>query len=617
MTQSLSADDVFKGLLDFGLFSEKLPPCFSSKGLSDLVLSLVPLPVSDDITTTKTRKLRETTIEQLGTDEGEHFEARLEEEISKAKDNEFAKNLAKYCHDYIRYDVQREINVPRQHGIPHPESYFVQAFFIKKHWLQIDEHCLKPSPKVSRIYVRKPTRRINYNSIEPADSLNEPDQIFEFAYKNSNFEDTTNETEENVAPNTDSTVAVVKQNSTSRLSSPIFKMNSKGPRTTEIEQEELRWKAGAKFLVKADIASCFKSIYTHSIPWALEGFLESKNDRSPKKLGNILDKCTQNLRDGQTNGILIGPHSSSIISEIILTEIDNELIGKGYKKLRRHIDDYEYFAHSHEDAEKFTHDLGLLLHKYELQLNAKKLQIIPLPCVGDNYWSLQLRLYQFPSDRDLEHYDVEKYLNFALTLYEAEGNAAPLKYAIQALPDRLSEHAKIMYVQEAINLALAIPYLAPSLEERVFEEFRHNDIQSQIDHFVPLLIELGIQNIQADTIALGLYYSIRYNVHLKNFENTCNQIINLDNCIATTLALKYAELNDRNAEIRLIREESYKLKSKSKREQDRQWLLIYQAWTINELRGCGQEFLAKLKERNFSFFNQDFILRITRKLSQS
>ena len=33
----LSEDEAFIGLVDYGLFSEKLPPCFTSEGLSDHV----------------------------------------------------------------------------------------------------------------------------------------------------------------------------------------------------------------------------------------------------------------------------------------------------------------------------------------------------------------------------------------------------------------------------------------------------------------------------------------------------------------------------------------------------------------------------------------------------
>lgn len=99
----------------------------------------------------------------------------------------------------------------------------------------------------------------------------------------------------------------------------------------------------------------FPSIYTHSIPWALHGKAVSKKSTSITALaGNLLDKCTQHTRDKQTNGLLIGPHSSNIIAEIILTKIDVELQAKGYKKIARHIDDYAFYAEDFAEAARLS-----------------------------------------------------------------------------------------------------------------------------------------------------------------------------------------------------------------------------------------------------------------------
>ncbi len=42
--------------------------------------------------------------------------------------------------------------------------------------------------------------------------------------------------------------------------------------------------------------------------------------------GNLLDKATHSVRDAQTNGLLIGPHTSNIISELILTSVNSALL---------------------------------------------------------------------------------------------------------------------------------------------------------------------------------------------------------------------------------------------------------------------------------------------------
>ena len=147
----------------------------------------------------------------------------------------------------------------------------------------------------------------------------------------------------------------------------IFEMNYKGVERFHLEENEIQWMAGAKFVVEADIAACFPSIYTHSIPWALHNKDEARKSSSLTKLaGNLLDKCTQNTHDRQTNGLLIGPHASNIISEIILTRIDIELQANKYKKVMRYVDDYRYFADHYEEAELFVKELGLNLRAYEM-----------------------------------------------------------------------------------------------------------------------------------------------------------------------------------------------------------------------------------------------------------
>jgi predicted MPP superfamily phosphohydrolase len=71
------------------------------------------------------------------------------------------------------------------------------------------------------------------------------------------------------------------------------------------------------------------------------------------------------------NSVLIGPHTSNIISEIVLIAIDYELDNKDYK-YTRHVDDYSCFVETHEKTEQFLLDLSSELKKYELTLNHKK-----------------------------------------------------------------------------------------------------------------------------------------------------------------------------------------------------------------------------------------------------
>lgn len=93
---------------------------------------------------------------------------------------------------------------------------------------------------------------------------------------------------------------------------------------------------GKQYVVKCDISTCFPSIYTHSLPWAIMGRDRAKQDREerPDNWANKIDKLLQKVSDGETHGLLIGPHSSNVVSELILTVIDAILYNKGYRFMR-------------------------------------------------------------------------------------------------------------------------------------------------------------------------------------------------------------------------------------------------------------------------------------------
>jgi hypothetical protein len=511
--EKLSPEAVRIGLLDYGLFGEKVPPCFVSKGLAAVAVDVMGVLLDE----TDEQKLR------------------------KSFDNA--------GHDYVRYEALRDINIPRHFGIPHPECYALQALAISKHWKEIAEHCNRPKPAISHVHVR-----------HVGDG-----RIFEMNYKE---------------------VAEKRQ----------------------LEEDEIQWMAGARYLVEADIAACFPSMYTHCIPWALHGKSKSKKTISLTALsGNLLDKCTQNTRDRQTNGLLIGPHASNIVSEIILTRIDTELQAKGYAKIVRHVDDYKFYASTIEEAEGFIRELGLSLRTYEMSLNEKKTQLLNLPRPSDENWILRLNRFIFPAGQDISFSVVRSYLDLALECAQTFGKSTPLKYALKTLaggdePRKLSGRAKRMYAQEAMNLALAFPYLSPLLDEYVFIPYWHAGLTERVAVFSTALARSGVKKIYPDAIAHSVYLALKYQTVLGLSEIELKGLVQLDDCVTNVLLLEYANKQGLKKVQTAIKKRAAMLKADDGREQDKQWLLIYQTWTIAELQGSGQGFLAKLKGQGFEFF---------------
>ena len=503
----LSEDEAFVGLVDYGLFGEKLPPCFTSEGLSD------------------------------------HVPKRLVSLTKGNKEKKLNDLLTKSRHDFIRYESLRDVNIPRQMGVPHPESYIVQCLALKRHWEKVKKHCEQPNTPVSRIYVRKMS------------------------------------------------------------GNHVFRMNYKGKEHFENEEADIINMMGAYYIVRTDISNCFPSIYTHSIPWALHGRSKSKKDRSVLLKGNILDKATQGTRDGQTNGLLIGPHASNVISEIILTRIDDEMIRKRYKRFSRYIDDYTFYAKTHNEAENFIRDLGMQLREYELVLNGKKTEILPMPLPIKKDWVRELNSFPLPDKGAIVRFGtVRSLLDLALKLAHGAETYAVLNYAIKMVPPRLDSRAKRLFVQEAINLALLYPYLCPILDEHVFDKYRYDGIEEVISGFIERLLEIGIQRIYLDAITYALYYSLKYDLQFDIAECELREkIIPVDDCLSNVLLLEYAKRNKIKSIRYAIRKHAKKLKGMETREKDRFWLLIYQLWREKTLNNEGQLFLAELKRKRFSF----------------
>jgi hypothetical protein len=148
----------------------------------------------------------------------------------------------------------------------------------------------------------------------------------------------------------------------------------------------------ARFILKADIAKFFPSVYTHSIAWAFHGKAAAKRSRTDKTLlGNQIDSCFQALQDMQTMGIPVGQDISRVIAEVILADVESRIkLPRGAVGIRS-IDDYEVGFLSEPEAMKFRHDLERELAAYELELNPLKTSVLALPQVLLDTWDAELR----------------------------------------------------------------------------------------------------------------------------------------------------------------------------------------------------------------------------------
>jgi hypothetical protein len=455
--------------------------------------------------------------------------------------------LEKKEHDYIRYENMRNINVPRHLAIPHPLAHVLLCKTLTDNWTKIKKHfrthTTNQSHKISKIHIRK---------------IKHEDKLFE--------------------------------------------MNYKGYFDQAFTDIDLL--IGARYLVNADISNCFPSIYSHSIPWALVSKPVAKTktgNRHSSEWFNQIDFYLRNTKNAETNGILIGPHTSNLISEIVLTVVDYNLKDKGYRYIR-HIDDYTCYCANREEAEQFLIDLSIELKEFELNLNHKKSKISSLPLASLERWVRKLNYYKFSyyrkkKKRYLSINEIEAFLDLCIELMSlSNDNTSILNYGLKILSGKkLEKKAKQYLLKRVHHLVLIYPYLVQVLDKSIFEAFniKNKDIvQIAID-----LFSIGIKTKMYEACSYAIFFSLKYNFELKKIE-VAKEALKSKDCIFLLLVYLY-EKKHKNS----LREFVEKAKELNQDDFDRFWLYIYEVLPANQL----DKTFVQMKRNKVTFIKDGFV----------
>ncbi len=191
------------------------------------------------------------------------------------------------------------------------------------------------------------------------------------------------------------------------------------------------------YQVKTDISRYYTTIYTHIIPWLIDGKNKSrkkKNDMS--LLGNLLDRSVRNTQSGQTMGIPIGPDTSLVISELVACKMD-EIFCEGAKKIKgaRFYDDYILYFKSSVEAEETLKNLQRILADYCLDINEEKTFIEVFPVEFDflNSWSVYLSRFEFREGIGKQRTDLLSYFSMAFDFAQKNSKDTVLKYAVERI----------------------------------------------------------------------------------------------------------------------------------------------------------------------------------------
>lgn len=155
-----------------------------------------------------------------------------------------------------------------------------------------------------------------------------------------------------------------------------------------LSHDHIRLEKKFKYQLSLDVSKCFDSIYTHSMPWAVNTKEIAKEHGRAISFGNDFDRLMQQLNYAETSGICIGPEISRIFAEIILARVDQttsarletvNVTNRADFECRRYVDNYYVFANSKETLDAVQHELSVALREYNLHLNDHKTELAYRP----------------------------------------------------------------------------------------------------------------------------------------------------------------------------------------------------------------------------------------------
>ncbi len=477
----------------------------------------------------------------------------------------------KYTHisGYIKYESMRNINVPRILAIPEPIAYFNLCHCLSENWNELVSYFKDKTEndkfKVSRVHVRQIKQRKYIFTM--GDDYN----LSEIPLK------------------------LVK-----RPIPKIFLMNHKD--LNEDDKAIQKMKIGKRYLVQADISNCFGSIYTHALSWALVGKERGKTERKGH-WHNKIDTFTMNLNNGETHGILIGAHALNIISEIILTAVDNNFSSK-YDYVR-YIDDYSCYVEDYQTAEQFLVDLESELRNFGLTLNHKKTKIINLPISSEEDWIKELKY--FKQGYYYNYNDTVCFLDNAVKLMQTNGNnLAILNYAIKMLSNKNKSKSATEYFLDTIHhLVLIYPYLITLIEKNVFSSI--NDDKQKKEYIKSIsedVYKIGLEKNYYEAIGYALYLSIKYDFKLsatvfEDLKQSRDAILYLLGYLHDKKFINHSSVTKK---YKRLADQLYE------NEFDEFWIFIYEIFPKSKFKKKGANNIdwKNMKEQNVSFLKEDF-----------
>ena len=213
--------------------------------------------------------------------------------------------------------------------------------------------------------------------------------------------------------------------------------------------------SGACGILHIDISEFYKSIYTHTlsaiklgIDDAKKSFLRNSQEEDYRKYV-ALDDRIRRLNGARTNGILVGPYMSRVISEAILARVDIEMREAGFTFVR-YADDYEIAVYKADELEDVISKTVAILERYSFRINNEKTIYEKYPFyMFSNYEKIIRQLVG--KDKTIDSVEVVELFNKFLQM-EKSGEKGAVRYLLKTYKNEYHVEDKQLYASYLLNV---------------------------------------------------------------------------------------------------------------------------------------------------------------------
>jgi len=359
---------------------------------------------------------------------------------------------------------------------------------------------------------------------------------------------------------------------------------------------KLQITSGACGILHIDISEFYRSIYTHTlsaiklgIDGAKEAFLQESQSEDYKKYVNLDDRVRR-LNGARTNGVLVGPYISKVLSEAILAKVDEEFRTEQFVFVR-YADDYEFAIYDESGLEDVKSRIVAILDKYGFRINNEKTFYEKYPFyIFNNYQKIMKRLVG--EGRSIDSVDVIELFNKFLQM-EKDGEKGAVRYLLKTYKNEYLVEDKQLYASYLLNILCNDEKSLGIACNIIIHEYNAERIELN-ETFYNVIVKKIKYEIRKrhDLEVVWLTYLLKYT----NYEMTndlLKEIFKSKNDLAIIIALEEWENQIERQEIELIWNEA------------NSWILLYQIALRNPDKT--QSFFERLSiTHNVNFYNKLF-----------